>query len=48
MGGSKRAIVGGEQSGSEISDSIRPGTGWVEGSERPGSRFDQNRVGGSD
>ena len=27
---------------------IRPGTGWVEGSERSWSKFDQNRVGGSD
>ena len=44
----ERAIVGRRRSGSEMCERRTPGTGWVVGSYQSGSKFEQNRVGGSD
>ena len=44
----EQTIMDRRRSGSDMCENIRPGTGSVIGSKRSGSKFDQNRVGGSD
>ena len=48
VGVPEETIVENRRSGSKMCENRIPGTGWVVGRYQSGSKFEQNRVGGSD